>query len=292
MTKSIIKPLEPLSEGVRQIHNNNLAYRIDYKNDDEFRPICEAFNEMAARLETSNAQKQKDTENRKALIAGISHDLRTPLTAIKGYLEGMETGVAATREMRQQYFTIIKNKTKDMEHIIQQLFMFCKLDMDEFPLTLRRTDIGEALADMTEEAANEYAARGLEIHLAETPRSLSVSADPLLLRNVIFNILENSVKYKTQEKGAMHIRCEVINSSILLRFADNGPGVQPEALENLFDVFYRADPSRNTKGSGLGLAISAKIIERMGGSVYAQLPEEGGLAIIIRLPLLSHEAAP
>ena len=83
----------------------------------------------------------------------------------------------------------------------------------------------------------------------------------------------------------------MLDDSILLRFADNGPGVKPEALENLFDVFYRADPARNTQGSGLGLAISAKIIERMSGSVHAELPEEGGLAIVIRLPFLKGEAA-
>ena len=286
LTRSIIKPLEPLGEGVRQIGGGNLAFRINYQNDDEFRPICEAFNEMAAKLEASETQQQKDAANRRELIAGISHDLRTPLAAIKGYLEGLETGVAATSEMRHTYFTAVKNKTSALEHIIEQLFMFSKLDMDEFPLTLRRVDIGLALADMTEEAAAEYEAKGLAIRLAGTDEGRFVSVDPLLMRNVIFNILENSVRYKIKERAGIEISAVVINGSVLLRFADDGPGVKPGALENLFDVFYRTDPARNTKGSGLGLAISAKIIERMGGSIHAELPAAGGLAVVITLPLL------
>jgi signal transduction histidine kinase len=289
LTRSIVKPLEPLGEGVKQIGGGNLAFRIDYRNDDEFRPICEAFNEMAAKLEASERQKQKDAANRRELIAGISHDLRTPLTAIEGYLEGLETGVAATAEMRRRYFTAVKNKTAVMEHIIEQLFMFSKLDMDEFPLTPRRVDIGLALADMTEEAAAEYEERGLEIRLAGTGEGLFVSVDPLLMRNVIFNILENSVQYKTKERGGIDISAAAVNHAALLRFADDGPGVRPGVLENLFDVFYRTDPSRNTKGSGLGLAISAKIIERMGGSIHAELPAAGGLAVVITLPLLEED---
>ena len=285
MTRRIVKPLEPLNEGVRQIQDNNFAYRIDYQNNDEFRPICEAFNEMAAKLETSNAQQKKDEANRKELIAGISHDLRTPLTSIKGYIEGLDTGVASTPEMREKYFSIIKSKAADMEHIIEQLFLFSKLDMDEFPLAMRRIDIALAVSDMVEDSVCEYASRGLAVQLSEMPKNIFVSADVLLLRNVIINILENSVKYKILERGQMEISATVVNDSVLLRLADNGPGVQSDMLPKLFDVFYRTDPSRSKLGSGLGLAISVKIIERMGGGIYAELPNAGGLAVMIRLPL-------
>jgi len=215
MTKRIVKPLEPLNEGVRQIHDNNLAYRIDYKGDDEFRPVCEAFNEMAARLETSAAERQKDETNRKELIAGISHDLRTPLTSIKGYLEGIEKGVASTPEMRENYFSIIRKKTDDLEHIIEQLFLFSKLDMNEFPINLRRTDIAPAVSDMIEDSIPEYAARGLDINLSEMPKGIFASADVLLLRNVVINILENSVKYKEKEQGQIEISAATVNSVCL-----------------------------------------------------------------------------
>jgi signal transduction histidine kinase len=295
-SRAIIRPLDILGKGVRQIHDSNLAYRITYSTNDEFRPVCEAFNEMAERLEQSLAQQQKDEANRRELIAGMSHDLRTPLTSIKGYLEGLETGVAATPEMRENYFAVIKNKTADLEHIIEQLFLFSKLDMDEFPLTLRRVDLALAVSDMIQEAEHEYERRGLTIKLSETRAGIFVDADVLWLRNVIINILENSVKYKTKEQGSVTIIC---TSDSLERgvpcaelwLTDDGPGVPEETREKLFDVFYRSDPSRNKKGSGIGLAISRKIIERMGGTIHAELPESGGLAIVMRLPARQEEVA-
>ena len=291
MIKRIVKPLGPLSEGVHQIHENNYSYRIDYKNNDEFRPVCDAFNEMAVKLETSTTQREKDEANRRELIAGISHDLRTPLTSIKGYLEGIEKGVASTPEMKDKYLTIIKNKAADMERIIEQLFLFSKLDMDEFPLNLRRVDISLAITDILEDSLSEYASRGLDIKISKMPENIYVSADVLMLRNVIINILENSSKYKTIEHGQIEISASVLNNSVLLRLADDGPGVQADMLPKLFDTFYRTDPSRSKMGSGLGLAISAKIIERMGGNIYAELPATGGLAVVVRLPVLQGEVA-
>jgi signal transduction histidine kinase len=285
LTKNIIKSLEPLSEGVRQIHDNNLGFRINYQNDDEYRPICDAFNEMAAQLEASATQRRQDEVNRRELIAGISHDLRTPLTSIKGYLEGLETGVASTPEMKDHYFATIKNKTADMEHIIERLFLFSKLDMDEFPLALRRVSLMPVIADMIEEVMQEYDQRGLTVHIAESRHDVFVQVDMTWLRNVLINILENSVRYKTKDQGAVEIAVSVVDNDVVLRFTDDGPGVTAEALPQLFDVFYRADPSRSLKGSGLGLAISKKIIERMGGAIHAELPDPGGLEIVIQLPV-------
>jgi signal transduction histidine kinase len=296
LVKTITNSLKSLGEGVRQIHDNNLAYRIEYNANDEFRPLCEAFNEMAGRMEKSLARQQKDEANRRELIAGISHDLRTPLTAINGSFECLEAGVASTPEMQKKYFETIKKTAADLERIIEQLFLFSKLDMDEFPLALRRVDLCRAVSDMIEEAENEYARRGLEVHLGEMRGGICVDADAAMLRTVIVNILENSVQYKTKERGLMTITCTVGTAlphpHAELRLADDGPGVPAEKLEKLFDVFYRSDPSRNKKGSGIGLAISRKIIELMGGRVHAELPEAGGLAIVIRLPAKQEEILP
>jgi len=290
ITRKITKSLEMLNGGVRQIYANNFSHRIDYKGNDEFRPICDAFNEMAEKLETSTARREKDEAARRELIAGISHDLRTPLTSIKGCLEGIETGVASSPEMREKYLSIVKNKTAALEHIIEQLFLFAKLDMDEFPLDLRHTDITLAVCDMIEDSLSEYAAKGLAVKVCDMPRNAYALADVIMLRNVIVNILENSVRYKTKEHGQMEISAAVENGAVLLRLTDDGPGVQADMLPKLFDVFYRADPSRSKRGSGLGLAISAKIVERMGGSIHAELPGGSGLATVISLPLVSPRA--
>ena len=289
MTKKIIKPLETISKGVDQIYNNNFTFRIDYHNDDEFRTVCNAFNEMAAKLEASAIQRKKDEVNRKELIAGISHDLRTPLTSIKGSLEGIDTGIASTPEMKKKYLEFMKNKTAELEHIIEQLFIFSKLDMDEFPFAMSHVDISQVIIDIIEESIPEYSDRGLSIEFFQIPINLYVNVDAQIFRNVIINILENSVKYKTKEQGHIKIRVMRENNSVLIYLEDDGPGVQSDMLPKLFDAFYRTDPARSKQGSGLGLAISAKIIEHMGGSIYAQLSKSGGLAIVINLPLLREE---
>jgi len=235
-------------------------------------------------LEASTTRRLKDEANRRELLAGISHDLRTPLTTINGYLDGLESGVASTPEMREKYLHTIKNKTIDMKHIIEQLFLFSKLDMDEFPFSPSRFDLTRALSDMIEELTEEYAMRGLEITINGSPENIFVHADISHFRRAVINILENSVRYKEKETGRMEISFSLDSNFAQIRFADNGPGVSNDVLPNLFNAFYRADPSRHTKGSGLGLAISAKIIDRSGGTIRAENAGSGGLAVVIRLP--------
>ena len=284
--KSIILPLDTLVYGVRQIRDGNLDYHIEYTEKDEFEGICSDFNEMAQRLLDSVNVRQKDEANRKELIAGISHDLRTPLTSIKAYVEGIETGVASTPEIQKRYLNTIKNKTLDLEHIVSQLFLFSKLDIGEFPLYLEKVDIGKELSNMIVNLIEEYEKKGLIVTLTQNVEGIYVQADIVQLRNAVINVLENSVKYKNSEQGKMKIICETDNNSVAIRLEDNGFGVSEEALEKLFDIFYRTDPSRSnpSKGSGLGLSITAKIIEKLGGSIRAENIPEGGLAIIMMLP--------
>jgi signal transduction histidine kinase len=290
ITKNISAPLNTLSFGVKQIQENNLRFRLEYRAGDEFLPVCNAFNEMAARLESMSKEQKKYEENRRELIAGISHDLRTPLASIKAYLEGLEKGVAATPPMREKYFATIKNKTHDLEHIIDHLFLCSKLDMNDFPLNLKTLDIGQFVSGMVSELSGEYIKRGLTVELSETAKNLPVNIDPALFRNVFVNILENSAAYKEAEQGRIEIKISAAGDMVEIRLTDDGPGVPEEALDKLFDVFYRVDQSRNTRGNGLGLAISQKIVNRMGGSMRAELPGRG-LSICICLPLVNGAAS-
>ena len=289
MIKRITKSLDILGDGVKQIQNNNFSYRVVHNTNDEFRSVCNAFNHMAEQLEASTNRRLKDEANRRELLAGISHDLRTPITTINGYLDGLESGVASTPEMREKYFATIKNNALNMKHIIEQLFLFSKLDMDEFPFSPHRVSVKHALSDMIEELADEYAMKGLVIEIDDSFGNAFVNTDVLQLRRVLINILENSAKYRKEEIGRLKISASVDSDFIRLTFADDGPGVLPELLPNLFNAFFRSDPSRDTKGSGLGLAISAKIIERSGGTIHAENADAGGLVIVIRLPIIKEE---
>ena len=287
MTRRITKPLDTLTRGVKQIHENNFSYRIAYNDydDDEFKLVCKAFNSMAAQLDASAIQRTKDEANRRELLAGISHDLRTPLASINGYLDGLESGVASTPQMREKYFSTIKKNSKGMEHIIEQLFLFSKLDMDEFSFNMSRFDIVSAISDMVEEVTEKFEMEGLVINLTECDNKIYIYGDVIYLRRVFMNIFENSLKYKEHNTG--HLEVSVLNdiNFVRIKLFDDGPGVNPEVLSNLFNAFYRCDPSRHTTGSGLGLAICAKIIEHLGGTISAENGKTSGLVIIINLSI-------
>lgn len=285
ITNRIVGSINTLVHGVNEITGGNLTYRIKYNQGDEFDAVCADFNEMASRLLTMVQQRQADENNRKELIAGISHDLRTPLTSIKAYIEGIKKGVATTPQMQEKYLNIIQNKTEDIEYIISQLFTFSKMDIGAFPFHLETVNIGNELSKMVTNMTDEYLEKGLKITLENTLDE-HVSMDVVQFRNVMQNILGNSVKYCKGDDAHAEISCKKTDADVVITIKDNGGGVPDEMLTKIFEVFYRGDMSRNnpSQGSGLGLAISAKVIEKMNGTITAENFAGGGLSIIITLP--------
>ena len=280
--RKIEEPLDLLSEGARRLGEGDLDYRITYAGEDEFAPVCGAFNEMAVRLKESVERTRRDEESRKELLAGISHDLRSPLTSIRAYVEGLLDGVAQTDETKQRYLRTIRTKAEDIDRLVSQLFLYSKLDLEGVPIEVRPIQLDQFVAGFVEEAAPDSRTYGLEI-TAEELAPVTVLADPEQLRRVLSNILENSIKYKIKETGHLHI---ILEESGRLVLADDGPGVPEEALPKLFDVFYRSDPARKNPagGSGLGLAIACKAVRGMGGTICAYKSPYGGLAVEITLP--------
>ena len=281
VVRKIEEPLDLLSEGACRLGDGDLDYRIAYDGKDEFAPVCGAFNEMAARLKESVGRTRRDEESRKELLAGISHDLRSPLTSIRAYVEGLLDGVAKTEEAKQRYLRTIHTKAEDIDRLVSQLFLYSKLDLEGAPMEMRLIRLDEFITSFVEEAALDSRTHGLEI-TAEQLSPVTVSADPGQLRRVLSNILENSIKYKNKEIGHLRITLEESGRLVL---ADGGPGVPEDALPKLFDVFYRSDPARKNPagGSGLGLAIASKAVHGMGGTIRAYNVPNGGLAIEITL---------
>ena len=224
--RSIMNPLEVLSTGVHQIRDGNLDYRIEYERGDEFSAVCDDFNEMGARLSDMARQQQEDERSRRELIVGISHDLRTPLTSIKAYLEGLEKGVATSPEMEKKYFETIKNKTENLEYLINQLFVFSRLDTGEFPLKTERVDLVEELRGIVEDLAQEHQGEGLEVVFCGSGGSgsggsgsggsgsdfsgpLYSQIDTVQFGNVIRNIIDNSLKYRDKQTVRAEISCSI-----------------------------------------------------------------------------------
>lgn len=283
--QKIEHPLDILSDGVRQISDGNLEHRIVYECQDEFAPICADFNEMAARLKASVELTNQHEQSRKELLAGISHDLRSPLTSIRAYVEGLLDGIAKTPETQKGYLEIIKNKAEDIDRMLSKIFLFSKMELGEYPDNPELLRLDDEVRQFIRALGTEYEEKGLVLS-ANALVPATVLADPDQLRRVLTNIMENSAKYKTKVTGTLTISLREDKGGYRLSLCDDGPGVPKEALSHLFEVFYRSDPSRQNphRGSGLGLAIAANAILRMKGTIEAKTGKNGGLEIVIWLP--------
>lgn len=277
--RHISEPLDELVAGVERIQQGDLDSPIAYTGGDEFKAACDAVDLMAAKLKAALEDEQRRTQSRKELIAGMSHDLKSPLTSIRAYSEALRDGMAATPELRQRYIETVCRKEQEIEGMVNRLFEFSKLDLSELPLDMRAVD---AKATVDAVAADYTAAADID---TAALAGYTVLADESQLKRIAKNIIDNAVKYSGRERVRIAISAEAEGGAVTLRFADDGRGVDDGQLDKLFDVFYRADPARErgTEGSGIGLAVVRKAAEEMGGSAAAEKSPLGGLCICVTL---------
>lgn len=277
--RGIVKPLNKLRRATFEIREGNLEYEIHERGNDEIGQLCSDFEEMRIRLKEMIHAKLKSEKDSKELFSNISHDLKTPLTAIKGYAEGIMDGVADTPEKRDKYLKTIYKKASDMSLLVDQLLYYTKVDADTITYNFGEIDLCAFFDDCLDEYSFDIQSQNLmmeyENHVAYGTK---VIADPEQIRRVISNIVGNSLKYMSKQQGTISIRIDEFNDDIKIEIADNGVGIPARDLPYIFDRFYRADASRNSKkgGSGLGLAIAKKIIEDHGGIIWADSKEGEG----------------
>lgn len=277
--RKIEEPLNTLVSGVHELRDGNLEYRIAYDRQDEFLPVCNDFNEMAGKLQELVQKTLQQERSRKELIAGISHDIRSPLTSIRAYVEGLLDGVAKTPDTQRRYLETVKGKAEEMEHMISQLFLFSKMELGDYPENLSQIRLDQTISNAILMLKEEYQKNGLSITMDMEP--VEIQADPEQVQRIVTNLVENSAKYKCAEQGQLEITLHRTDDGFALSFADDGPGVPKESLPHLFEVFYRSDPARQNpaQGSGLGLAIVANAVTHMGGRITALESTMGGLEI-------------
>ncbi|WP_248929951.1 sensor histidine kinase [Paenibacillus hamazuiensis] len=290
VSRSIIKPLYALKEAAEQIKDGNLDHPVTVVRKDEIGQLGSTFEEMRVRLKQSIALQLQYEDNRKELLANISHDLKTPITAIKACAEGMADGIADTPEKRDKYVRMIHKKASDMDKQIDELFLFSKLDLGRVPFHLEKMNLTAYLQDCVEDLSHDPQLSGISVSLRnENGPEMTVSADWEKLRRVIQNIVDNSLKYMDKERKTIEFTLSEQGKDALVRIADNGTGIEPDALPHIFDRFYRAESWRSTGagGSGLGLSIVKQIIEGHGGRVWAESVPGSGTTVIFTLPKAS-----
>ena len=280
--RSVATPLVKLRKATQNIKDGNLDFVLDVEGADEFAELCRDFEEMRRRLKESAEEKLVLDKENKELISNISHDLKTPITAVKGYVEGIMDGVADTPEKMDRYVRTIYNKTVEMDHLINELTFYSKIDTNRIPYTFSKLNVEDYFSDCAEEVGLELETRGIQLCYANYVDSdVQVIADGEQIRRVIHNIISNAIKYMDKGKGMkgiIQIRVKDVGDFVQVEIEDNGKGITAKDLPYIFDRFYRTDVSRNSAkgGSGIGLSIVRKILEDHGGKVWATSREDIG----------------
>ena len=280
--RSILRPLNQLQEATKKIRDGNLDFTLDVEADDEIGMLCQDFEEMRLRLKESAEEKIQYDKESKELLSNISHDLKTPITAIKGYVEGIQDGVASSPEKLSKYIRTIYNKANDMDRLIDELTFYSKIDTNRIPYAFSKINVSEYFWDCVEEVGLDMETRGIELgYFNYVDEEVMVIADAEQLKRVINNIIGNSLKYLDKRKGIINIRIKDDGDFVQIVIEDNGKGIAAKDLPYIFDRFYRSDTSRNSSkgGSGIGLSIVKKIVEDHGGRIWATSKEGIGTEI-------------
>ena len=275
--RTVSLPLAKLQAAARNIKEGNLDFEIKNETNDEIGQLCQDFEEMRLRLKANAEEKVAYDKENKELISNISHDLKTPITAIKGYVEGIMDGVADTPEKMDRYIKTIYNKANEMDLLINELTFYSKIDTNRIPYNFTTISAKQYFGDCAEDLFMELEAKGVQFRYRNYLETDSkVIVDPEQLRRVISNIVGNSVKYMDKSDPSITMDLKDVGDFVQIELGDNGKGIAAKDLPNIFDRFYRTDASRNSSkgGSGIGLSIVKKIVEEHGGKIWAT-SEEG-----------------
>lgn len=279
ISRGVFTPINHLNIAMQNIAEGNLEYMLPDKGDGEIGELYRNYEDMRLRLKESTDEKILAEKQNKELVSNISHDLKTPITAIKGYVEGIMDGVADTPEKMDKYIKTIYNKANDMDRLINELTVYSGIDSNRIPYHFHRINVSEYFGDCIEEVGLDLESKNIELNYSNlAPPDTLVIADPEQLKRVINNIIGNSMKYLDKPKGEIDIRILDEVDAIRVEIEDNGKGIAAKDLPKIFERFYRTDASRNSSqgGSGIGLSIVKKIIEDHGGYIWATSKEGDG----------------
>ncbi|WP_432666300.1 HAMP domain-containing sensor histidine kinase [Wukongibacter baidiensis] len=273
MSHKIMMPIERLKKAVDEVSEGNYGVVVKQYPNNEIGELIEAFNQMSLKLKESEELKMKYEENRKTLIANISHDLKTPITSIVGYVEGIQEGVANSPEKLDKYIDIIYHNASYTNRLIDDLFLFSKLDIQQVEFEFVETPMKAYMNDLMTEQKIELEENGHKIeYLDALAEEKKLTIDRKRIHQVIINIINNAIKYNDKDKSTIKCTLSEVDKGVKISINDNGPGIEDEKLDSIFHRFYRVDESRNKDigGTGLGLAIAKELVKAHSGKIWCE----------------------
>lgn len=270
----LVRPLRALTHAAQRMENGDISARVTVTGGDEIGTLGTAFNSMSERRERLEAV-------RKAMVSDVAHELRTPLSNIRGWLEAAEDGIVPHDAV---LLSSLLEEALLLQHIIDDLRDLSAAEADELRLRKEPLDVAEVLSQTALAHAAGAAGAGIRLSVSASP-GLVLEADPVRLRQAIGNLVSNAIRH-TPEGGAVTLRSSVTRDALVIEVADTGTGIGPDELPHVFDRFWRAEKSRNrqTGGSGLGLSIVRKLVEAHGGTVVASSEVGAGSVFELRFP--------
>jgi signal transduction histidine kinase len=286
MRKRLMKPLEKLRVAVEEIAKGNYGFTVEEEQFNMVGDLIASFNRMSIELKEAEELKERYEQNRKELIAGISHDLKTPITSIIGYVDAIQSGVARTEEKKEKYLNIIESNAQYTNKLIDDLFLFSKLDINQMQYEFVRMPICEFLQDVIVEKQLELEESGVNVsYTIDIAKDKLLAIDGKMVYRIMSNIMSNAIKYGNKETPEIHIEASEESDGVKVAISDNGQGISQENLEHIFDVFFREDVSRNKEigGTGLGLSIAKQLVQAHGGAIFATSKMGEGTTITFTL---------
>lgn len=284
--QSIAKPITVLKRVTNEVKNGNLDFRLEGTPSDEIGELCQDFDEMREHLKEQIDVRIQYEQDLRELISNISHDLKTPLTAIQGYAEGLLDGVANTKEKQEKYLRTIYTKASDMATLVEELSYYTKIDANTIPYHFEQVELVSYFEEYLEKLSLDLEGKNCNLQFqSELKAGQQVWLDKEQIKRVVNNIIGNALKYQDKEEGKIEIILHDAETMVEVEIKDNGSGITKEALPYIFERFYRADVSRNSKkgGTGLGLAIVKKVVVEHGGTVRASSIYKEGTCIYFTL---------
>jgi signal transduction histidine kinase len=281
---SVLRPLAAMRQAAHQVAAGDLEIRLPDPQLREVAAVAEAFGAMGEALRASLERQAELEQQRRLVIGAIAHDLRTPLFSLRGYLEGLERGLASTPEKAAHYLAITRQQADSLERLVADLFTFTRLDYLEETPQREPVDLAMLLGAAVESAQPRAAEKHITL-VAQGPPACVLEGDPHLLTRAVENLLDNALRH-TPAGGRISVYWERAAAGYRFLVADSGPGIAPTDLPHIFDPLYRGETSRNraTGGAGLGLAIAQRILHAHGGSLTAATQPGGGAVLVGTLP--------
>ncbi|TXC90466.1 HAMP domain-containing histidine kinase [Metabacillus litoralis] len=265
------KRLSELNVELTRAKKGHFHTRLLANDDHLVNDIIFSLNELIEQLENLHSDKIKSEAARKSLLSSISHDIRTPLTSIIGYIDAIKDDIATTQTEKEEYIEIVSKKSIQLKCLIEELFNLAKLDADELPMNFEQVDFAEITREILIEFLPQLKNLGIKIEVEIPDSACTITADQFSVVRILENLIKNAIQYGQQGK-VLGVTLFDVDCEYQLTVWDKGPGLSKEDLEHVFEKMYRVDSSRNLSsgGSGLGLAIAKSLTEKNNGRIWVK----------------------